>query len=158
MAQVLWPVITRALILLLALGAAVGRADDDLLSRVEGTYEVPAQCTQMGLNGEQEPCGPQISDRLVIRRLSELSASFDLYSTQINGHQCAVSGIAQLDGDSLVYVDTANPDPGQGIRIHLGPSEITFSYLKDVSSSLRPYCGARAYLSRITFPVSARTQ
>jgi hypothetical protein len=68
-----------------------------------------------------------------------------------------VSGIARLEGDSLVYVDTDSRDPGQGMRIHLGPAEITFSYLKDVSSSLRPYCGARAYLSRITFPVSVRT-
>jgi hypothetical protein len=148
---------SRVLILLLAFGATAGRADDDLLARVAGTYEVPAQCTQMGANGEQEPCGPQVLDRLVIKKLSQLSASFDLYSVQVNGHQCEVSGIARLEGDSLVYIDTDSPDPGQGMRIHLGPAEITFSYLKDVSSSLRPYCGARAYLSRITFPVSVRT-
>jgi hypothetical protein len=131
-------------------------ASGGALKVLGGRYEVQSQCTTLGPNG-YEPCGADTRDYFELSWNSEHLASFEVYSVQTNGHQCAVSGIAELQGDSLVYLDKASPDPGQGIKIQVNGNSITFSYLKPISArQLPPYCGTRAYLERIRFPLESR--
>ena len=147
-----------ALALLVVAAMPSQALSDDLLRRIEGTYEIPSECTTINTTGH-EPCGSHVKDRLSIRRLSERTAEFDLYSVQINGHQCNVSGIAQLKGDSLTYVDpeSQNQDPGQGLRIQITSLALVLDYLKPVRIR-PPFCGMRAYVSRLRFPLSAKIQ
>jgi hypothetical protein len=150
----------RLVLALLVLAALPSRAlSDDVLRRIEGRYEMPSECTTLNAKGEHEPCGSHVVDRLTIRRLSEKTAEFDLYSVQINGHQCEVSGVAELKGDSLTYrdPDSEKEDSGQGLRIQITSSALVLSYLKPVRMS-PPFCGTRAYVSRLRFPFSAKTQ
>jgi hypothetical protein len=151
----------RQLALVLFVVAALpSRAfSDDLLGRIEGTYEVPSECTTINSKGEHESCGSHVMDRLRIQRLSERTAKFDLYSVQINGHQCEASGIADLKGESLIYLDPDSQDqnPGQGLRIQITSSALVLDYLRPVSMR-PPFCGMRAYASRLRFPLSAKIQ
>ena len=145
---------TVALALALAACAVVGA--DSPLKALGGRYEVQSRCTTLGPNG-YEPCGADTRDFFELAWKSDHSASFEVYSAQTNGHQCAVSGVAELQGDVLVYLDKSSPDQGQGIKIQVAAGTITFSYLKPVPShQLPPYCGTRAYLKNIEFPLEAR--
>ena len=74
-------------------------AADGLLQQIEGAYEIPSQCTAVTAKGH-EPCGPHVHDRLQITKVSDCEASVKLYSVQINGYQCEVAGVAELQGDS----------------------------------------------------------
>ena len=126
------------------------------LRELGGRYEVQSQCTTLGPNG-YEPCGPETHDYFELTWTSDHSASFEVYSVQTNGHQCTVSGAAELRGDSLVYLDKASPDQGQGLKIQVNGGSITFAYLKPIPSHQRPpYCGTRAFLENIKFPLEAR--
>lgn len=148
-----------ALALLVVAAMPSQALSDDLLRRIEGTYEVPSECTTISATGQHEPCGSHVVDRLSIRRLSEKAAEFNLYSVQINGHQCEASGIAELKGDSLTYLDpdSQNQDPGQGLRIQITSLALVLDYLKPVRMR-PPFCGTRAYVSRLRFPLSAKIQ
>jgi hypothetical protein len=132
-------------------------AAEDLLSRLEGVYEVHNDhCTEMGEGGKQVVCDPGPTDRLVIKRLSATRAHFHVTSTQVNLHGCEVEGVADLVRGDLVYVALNARTPGQGIRIHLSGTEITFSYLKRVNELTKEFCGTRAYLENIRFPKSSK--
>ena len=130
-------------------------AADNPLKQVAGRYEVQSQCSVLGDNG-YEPCGSEMRDSFVLTWTSDTSASFDLYSVQVNGHQCALSGVAELQGGSLVYVDPKAPGRGQGITIQLVAGEIRFAYLPSEPAHDFRYCGTRASLSRIAFPLASR--
>jgi hypothetical protein len=135
--------------------SAIG-ASENSLRQISGRYEVPSQCSVVGPNG-YEPCGPDNHDYLELNWISDRSASFELFSVQVNAHQCAVSGVAELKGDSLVFVDKYSLDPGQGIRIQLIGETIVLSYLKPVPPrQFPPYCGTRAYLENVKFPTQSR--
>src|SRR5262245_48326910 len=147
---------SSATLALLLTCAANALAAADLLQRIEGTYEIPSQCTTVSSKGD-ESCGPNIRDRLRITRVSDRAASFDLYSVQINGHQCEVSGVAELQGDSLVYLDPEAREPGQGLRIKLTSSALVLSYLKPLTGpGAPPFCGTRASVNRLSFPLRAK--
>jgi hypothetical protein len=125
------------------------------LRQVSGRYEVQSKCSTLGANG-YEPCGPEVRDWLVLTWTSSTSASFDVYSVQVNGHQCSLSGEAELKGDSLVFVDPKAPTGDQGITISLVGSTIKFAYLPSEPSHQFRYCGSRATLNRVAFPLEGR--
>jgi len=142
----------------LALWAANALAVEDLLQQIDGTYETPSQCTTVTSEGH-EPCSPKLRDRLRITRVDERTASFELYSVQINGHQCEIDGVAELQDDSLIYLDPDTKDPGQGLRIKITSSALVLSYLKPLTGPGQPpFCGMRARVDRLSFPRRARTE
>ena len=132
---------------------------DDVLRRIDGTYEMPSECTTLNAKGEHEPCGPEVRDRLTIRRLSDKTAEVELFSVQINGHTCEVSGISQLQGDSLFYLEPniQKESPGQGLRIRITSSDLVLDTIEPLANR-DPFCGTRAYVSRLKFPFSARVR
>jgi len=131
-------------------------ASGNPLKELGGRYEVQSQCTTLGPNG-YEPCGADTRDYFQLTWKSDRLASFEVYSVQTNGHQCAISGTAELQGDVLVYLDKSSSDQGQGIKIRVTAGSITFSYLKSIPKHQRPpYCGTRAYLENIKFPLEAK--
>ena len=134
-----------------------GAIADDVLRRIEGTYEMPSECTVINEKGLHERCGPGTRDRLSIRKLSEKTAQVALYSVQINGHQCEISAIAELVGDSLVYLEPRiqEEQPGQGLRIEITKTALVLGYLKPLTHG-DPFCGTRAYVSRLKFAQSTK--
>jgi hypothetical protein len=141
--------------LLLCVIALPSLAAEDVISRIEGRYESHNEyCSYMEEPGTLVPCDAGPTDSLLIERISATRARFHVYSVQVNGHQCEIEGVADLVGNELIYRDPDTTTPGQGMRIHFTGAEITFSYLKPVTGL--GYCGARAFLERITFPKSSK--
>jgi hypothetical protein len=134
-----------------------GCASTDVLSRIEGQYSTPSECTTLNSRGEHGPCGSDVRDTLRITRISPQSASFELASVQINAHQCEAEGVAELRGDSLIYIDPHASEPGQGLRIQITATELKLSYLKPITGR-QPFCGTRAYIDRVSFPLSSRSK
>jgi hypothetical protein len=138
-----------------AIASPTGSASDGSITRLSGRYEVQSHCSTLGPNG-YEPCVPEVRDSLDLNWTSDTSATFDLYSVQANGHQCAVSGVASLRGDSLVFVDPKSPNQDQGVAIRLVAGVIRISYLTPQPSRDFRYCGTRATLNGIAFPIESR--
>ena len=81
-----------------------------------------------------------------------VDASLEFY----NGHQCAVSGIAHVEGRDLVYREPEAGKVGdQACVLHVTRkgSKIVIS---DEEGTCKAYCGARGSLSDDSFPVSSR--
>jgi hypothetical protein len=73
-----------------------------------------------------------------------------------NGHQCAIRGIAKLEGDALVYRPTERIEG-------FGPCELSLSVkdgklaFGDKDGACRSYyCGARGGFDGIAFPLASR--
>jgi hypothetical protein len=70
-----------------------------------------------------------------------------------------ISGIAELKGDKLVYVekDTTLPQySGQGFTVVLSGKILKIQYLADPGLGIPPFCGARARLDRLVFPIEKK--
>lgn len=74
-----------------------------------------------------------------------------------NGHQCAVSGIAHVEGAELVYREPESKKIGdEACVLHVARKGRKI-WLSDEEGTCRAYCGARGSLSGDDFPVSSRS-
>jgi hypothetical protein len=124
------------------------------LAKFAGYYTAPAAyCSE--LEGTAlKPCDPPVEDWMQIKPIDETHAQIDIYSLQTNGHECGVSGIAELKGDKLVFVekDTTLPQYlGQGFAVVLSGRTLKIHYLADPGLGIPSFCGARARLDRLEF-------
>ena len=129
------------------------------VAKFAGYYTAPATyCSE--LEGTAlKPCDPPVDDWMQIKPIDDTHAQIDIYSLQTNGHECGVSGIAELKGDKLVYVekDTTLPQYlGQGFTVALSGQILKIQYLADPGLGIPPFCGARARLDRLVFPIERK--
>jgi len=143
----------------LSMSALTADEPEPLLGKIEGRYETPAQsCSEMGEDGRQVPCSARgIPDCLLIRRIDDKQAYVEVRSFQINGHGCYAKGLATLRGGGLVHVATDEEgDKGKGFRIRLANHSLKIEYLEDPGFDFPPFCGARARLDRLIFPLTVK--
>jgi hypothetical protein len=129
------------------------------LAKFAGYYTAPAAyCSELE-GAALKPCDPPVEDWMQIKPIDDTHAQIDIYSLQTNGHECGVSGIAELKGDKLVFVekDTTLPQYlGQGFTVVLSGKILKIQYLADPGLGIPPFCGARARLDRLEFRIEKK--
>ena len=118
----------------------------------------PTRTAKEFSNGSRKPCPRSARDCLKIEKVSDTRARVEVHSAQHNGHTCTVNGTASLDGDALVLMDedsSDNPADREGVRAMLGGRTVTFDNVNSKGQPA-PFCGFRANLENIDFPLSAR--
>ena len=73
-----------------------------------------------------------------------------------NGHECALSGIAHVEGADLVYREPPASKVGDRSCVLHVARKGSKVVLSDEEGSCQAYCGARGSLSDDSFPVSSR--
>jgi hypothetical protein len=76
----------------------------DLLSTIEGYYTSRGPCWTRNADGSLESCdgGPDGDSCLLIKKIDATHAELRIESFQASGHECGVSGVAELSGGKLV--------------------------------------------------------
>lgn len=86
-------------------------------------------------------------------RAAYVDATLEFY----NGHQCAISGIAHVEGSELVYREPESKKIGDDrCVLHVGRKGRKV-VISDEEGTCRAYCGARGSLSDDDFPLSSRS-
>jgi hypothetical protein len=86
-------------------------------------------------------------------RAAYVDTSLEFY----NGHQCAVSGIAHVEGSDLVYREPESKQVGdERCVLHVGRKGRKV-VISDEEGTCKAYCGARGSLSGDDLPVSSRS-
>lgn len=73
-----------------------------------------------------------------------------------NGHECALSGIAHVEGADLVYREPPAGKVGDRSCVLHVSRKGSKVVLSDEDGSCQAYCGARGSLSEDSFPLSSR--
>jgi len=148
-----------------AVAAVPGRGDDahpssDILADVEGYYTSTGHCwTYDGPGNSPLPCGSLPDTCMIIKRIDASHAALSIESVQGNGHDCGTSGVADLRGKELIYVQTNkhDADDGNGITIDLNGPELKLDYIRGaLGRSEQPFCAINANLQGIAFKKSDR--
>jgi hypothetical protein len=138
-------IITIFLYLLMSVASAT------TLDDVQGYYAAPSASCSYFEGDKLIPCGSDMKDCLVIKKLNDTTAEIQVSSTQTNLHVCDVRGAATLQGNDLIFLDPkASDDVGQGLRIEIQKQKLVLGYLKPIKMQ-PPFCGMGAYLSRLEF-------
>src|ERR1700722_17463248 len=120
----------------------------DFLSAIEGYYVSGGHCWARNANGSVEPCGngPAGDSCLLIKKIDATHAEMQIESFQGNGHECGVSGIAEVSGGKLIYVQghQGDQDDGRGLAVEAGPSKLTIQYLRDEKGGNNPFCAVKS--------------
>jgi hypothetical protein len=143
---------------LLPMAALSGQAG---IVQFAGYYTAPATyCSE--LDGTAlKPCDPPVEDWMQIKPIDATHAQIDIYSLQTNGHECSVSGVAELKAGKLVFVEKETKLPqywGQGFTVELIGKTLKIKYLADPGLGIPPFCGARARLDRLEFDIEKKLQ
>jgi hypothetical protein len=121
-----------------------GAADLDL-NRVAGLY------VSTFMNGDIAGDKYWSDDVLEIVKVSRSTAYFRTYLSFFNGHECSLSGVAQVAGQSLVYAD---PKIQCELRLDVANGKITFA---DKDGACRQWnCGMRGMFNGEKFKLSSR--
>ncbi len=126
----------------------------DLLSSIEGYYESNKLCDIHMGSRAITPCGNNPDTCMTIKRIDKTHAELHIESFQSNGHECAVDGIAELQGDSLVYVQNNqhDGDDGRGFKINTKGETLSIKYIEDSASHTdNAFCAINASMERIVF-------
>lgn len=137
-----------AIVLCLRMSVASATTLDD----VQGYYTAPSVSCSYFEGDKLVPCGSDAKDCLVIKKLTDTTAEIQVSSTQTNLHVCDVRGTATLQGNDLIFLDpeASVDDVGQGLKIEIQKHKLVLGYLKPIKMQ-PPFCGMRAYLSRLEF-------
>jgi len=140
-------VMVRAIAIFCAAATAffvfTARAADLDLDRVAGVY------IEGFMNGNMEGGKYWSDDILEIVKLSPNTAYFRTYLAFFNGHQCAIWGVAEVTGQSLVY---RNSETQCELHLDAADGKITF-YDKD-GYCRSGTCGNRGMYGSDTFKES----
>jgi hypothetical protein len=133
----------------------------NFLSAIEGYYTSRGHCWTRNADGSVESCdgGPDGDSCLLIKRIDATHAELRIESFQANGHECGISGVAELNGGKLVYVQghEGDDDDGRGLTIDAGASKLTIKYLKGEQVRLNnPFCAINANLESVEFDKSTQ--
>ena len=155
------PPTLRTLVTIVVFGVSLANASSSkLIDGLDGYYEVPsANCTES--NGDdQTSCSEHQKDCLLISKVDDSHADFAVVSTQINLNTCDVAGVAVLEGNKLSYQSQDRDDDndfGKKFYMLVKGGYITFKYAPGTESGIRaPYCGQRARLDWIKFPLAVK--
>lgn len=151
----------RMLVTIVAFGVALaGPSSSKLIDGLDGYYEVPSANCTVSEGDEQIPCSERSKDCLLISKIDDSHANFTIASTQINLNSCDVEGVAVLEGNKLSYQSQDRDDDfdfGKKFYMLVKGGYITFKYAPGAESGIRaPYCGQRARLDWIKFPLAVK--
>lgn len=90
---------------------------------------------------------------LVVQQRDSRSVELYLSAFEDNGSTCYISGVAEIVGKDLVYLDPNFIDGKRGIRIEFGGELIRFRYFPDPN---RLTCGEKFDFEKLIFPVSTK--
>jgi hypothetical protein len=151
----------RTLVTIVVCGVTLtGASSSKLIDSLNGYYEVPSADCTVSDGDEQTPCSAQFKDCLLISKIDDSHANFAVASTQINLNSCGVEGVAVLEGNKLSYQSQDRDDDevfGKKFYMFVKGGYITFKYAPGAESGIRaPYCGQRARLDWIKFPLAVK--
>jgi len=95
-------------------------------------------------------------DILEIVKISPNTAYVRAHLDFFNGHTCGLFGVADLEGDSLVYRDPTEPPAGHGrcvLTFSVTPDKLVFD---DGEGTCQSYCGARGSFHGAAFSRASR--
>jgi hypothetical protein len=132
-------------------GAALGAA------AAPSAYDLAGRYTHRFTNGDISGARYTSTDRVDIVPLDRGRAYFDVHLAFFNGHQCAIDGIARLEGRALVYRNAEVTNwTGRGPCTFRIWREGRSLRLSDGGGSCTAYCGARGSLGRGRIAWSSR--
>ena len=123
------------------------------LAAVEGSYELPAQRCVMLHDKRRDACLATVKDRLVIERIDHDNARLIVHSHQENLHECHVDGVAVTVDGRLRHCLAA--EPGTCLMLSRDGEQLKFAVAVEGHAYV-PFCGSRATLDGMVFPLSAR--
>lgn len=122
-----------------------------LLDDVTGYYSSPSHLCTERKGGDLAACKKKLVDCLVIRKKSQTSAEFELFTTQANQHVCAARGKLIQNGNILEAPrGTKDAAPNEGLSIRVERDSLIVDYKKS-EASLVGICGSHAALNGLTF-------
>lgn len=123
---------------------AVGASDLDL-DKIAGLYV--NRFTNADISGRHFPG----ADVLELVTVTPTTAFFRTHLDFFNGHECALSGIAEVDGASLVY-----RDPAHQCELHIDVANGKLSFDDKDYHCREQSCGMRGGYSGVTFALKSR--
>ena len=123
------------------------------LRAVEGVYELAAQRCVLLHDKQREACDAGIKDRMVIQRIDAHNARVIVHSRQENMHECHVDGVAEtVDGRLRLCL---SDEPGTCLTLSHNDDRLKLA-VKVEGHAYVPFCGSRATLDGLVFPLAAR--
>jgi hypothetical protein len=96
------------------------------------------------------------TDSLLISGIDEHSAVVEIGLSFYNGHQCAMEGIFQVEGEALVYREPETDVPDYRGRCEMRITRVNGDMmLSDENGNCRETCGARGGYDGATLPISS---
>lgn len=129
-------------------------AAQDFLSRIVGYYVSSGLCSETHNGQPAERCGEGWDTCMIIKRIDQSHAELHIESFQTNGHECGVSGVAQVADSQLTYVQGVehDEDDGRGFTVRLEGDELKIRYIDDGQAhDTNAFCAINANLERVTF-------
>ncbi len=132
----------------------------DAAATLEGQYAARNVECSVPEGRNQVPCDPGTEDCLLLKKVDPRHLKFHVHSTQRNGIQCEVEGVAARSGDSWIYSETdrSTRDFGKGFSMTVRNGRLVFQYLEepDPAVHLPSFCGAQAQIDRIEFALASK--
>lgn len=106
---------------------------------------------------QQDWYDEEVTDCLRIKTLSNGRVAFQVNVVQTNAHSCTMTGVAEREGDAIVFRGSRADYPG-GCELRIEAQEGRL-VLHDRDLRCREHaCGARAGLDQVAFPRANRKQ
>jgi hypothetical protein len=134
----------------LTLAGAAMSAKPLAIDEVAGVYKHRFQ------NGDTGGGKYESEDILEIVKVSERTAYVRLHLEFFNGHQCGISGVAEVSGAALVYKSKAQFDEYNGKRCVLTITPQGGAVTVSDAYSCKSHCGARGAIEGTAFKLSAK--
>jgi hypothetical protein len=123
-------------------------SDSSFINRIEGYYSAPGPLCTVREGDQLVPCGPPMDDCMQIKKVDDTHAKIYVSSVQENGSECGIDGIAELHGKTLRFI---GKDKGYGVDVVFADDRISFEYVPELTSPVRPFCGAQGRLDWVKF-------
>jgi len=98
---------------------------------------------------------PMPQDTLIIEKVDDSHAHIIVESTQTNGAECSADGVAERNGDKLIYTEKGPIGAGDQFELFIFGGVIKLRYLKDSGLGIPPFCGSRGRLDRLEFALKS---
>ncbi len=136
-----------------------------LANATAGTVAAPLNLmTIAGVYKTRHPNGSVTGEKWISEDILELepitptSTYFKAHFEFFNAHQCALHGVADVEGDTLVYLDRSEDAKVVGgqcvLRLHLTKDRLTFE--DPAGACKRMYCGERGAWNGLAIERSRR--
>jgi hypothetical protein len=121
-----------------------------------GLYRQAAtRCTPQ-VNTTARACAPAVQDCVLLGPVqADGQRRVEVFSTQANQHVCMAQGQARPGPQGLALADP-QAGPGQGVALRREGPALVLRHLAPARAGLAPFCGARAALDGLSFPLASR--